>query len=245
MLFTRPALPLLPMALCLSLLASSAATAQDSDAPPAPVPAPTYETTPPPLVPAEEPAPPRGELFPREPQGKALRGVLLVSRLILQPPAGVVVGAVMGAGSIIPIFFLNIPFCGGDLIEGTAGVGCRITYLGPIALIGATGAGLGVAGVGTILQGQGRIGATLAGAVVGAAGGISLAFATDVKKLETFALYGLVSSALGATVVYALTDAFFPEPPFATSRARQGLSVLPVLSATRAGGLMGGLAGRF
>jgi len=60
----------------------------------------------------------------------------------------------------------------------------------------------------------------------------------------------LVGPAVGATLVYAFSDAFFPDPSRRIAPARKEevdeyARVLPMVSTTRTGGVIAGLVGRF
>ncbi len=117
------------------------------------------------------------------------------------------------------------------------------------------GAGLGVVGVGYLLGGKARVGATLGGALAGSLVSGIMFFLSERQELGNAIPFLLVWPTLGATLVYALSDAFFPEPTRSVApagkdknKAREEdeyVRVLPMVSATRTGGIIGGFIGRF
>lgn len=221
--------------LCLILLASSPTFAQAA------------EPTPPPLAPAAESPgepPPRGQVFPREAQQEEGSGAgLTVGRLVLQLPAGVLVGAVVGGVG----FFLAVVVLVGDWLfldealfkdrEGSV-------LLGGTALGAALGAGLGVGAVGALMKGRGELRAALLGAFLG--GGLALGLARGLDASgNTVVIGGLVGSSIGAMVAYAISEALAPDRTITPADEYASLSVLPMLGSTRSGGVMAGLVGRF
>lgn len=121
------------------------------------------------------------------------------------------------------------------------------TYSGT-ALSVSIGAGLGVMAVGYLLDGKARFGATLGGALGGSVLGLAIGLSSGRKLLET-APYLFVGPILGATFFYTLSDAFFPETTRTVAPARKEADeyarVLPMVSTTRNGGIIGGLVSRF
>lgn len=235
-----------PLLLCLVLLASSTTYAQASGAAPAPAPAPAAEVTPPPLAPAaespEEP-PPRGQVFPREEQEEGARTSLGAGRLVLQLPAGILVGAVGGAvGYVLAVVVIVADwlFLGEALFKNREGTALMVgTALGAVM-----GAGLGVGAVGALMKGQGQLRAALVGAFLG--GGLALGIGWGLEASDKNVVIGtLVCSSLGAAVAYAISDALAPDRTIPAAGERASLSVLPMLGPTRSGGVMAGLAGRF
>jgi hypothetical protein len=142
---------------------------------------------------------------------------------------------------------LSIIVC--ELVLDTTGTKCLevATYSG--AAVGASfGAGLGVMAVGYLLDGKARTSATLGGALMGSAMGATIGLLSGMDIVETSALL-LVGPVVGATLLYTLSDAFFPETTRKVAPARKEVDeyarVLPMVSTTRTGGIIGGLVGRF
>ena len=232
----RSALPLSHLVLALAVLAPLAGFAQ----------APEEGASAPPLVPATEtPSPPvpRGEVFPREQADEDLHPLFLVPRLVLQPPAGFLLGGVSGVVSLIPLLLITTPWCHGNIIDGVPDGPCSSFFQAGVSTIAAFGATVGVTAVGKLLYGRGRFWHTALGALVGTATGFLFALAYDMDNPFRTATV-LAGSALGATVAFAISDAYAPESK-SPARAGTGVSILPVVSATRTGGLIGGLVGRF
>lgn len=222
--------------LYLLLLASSTAFAQAA-----------AEVTPPPLAPATEspagPAP-RGQVFPREEQKEERAGSSLsVGRLVLQLPAGVLVGAGLGAvGYVLAVVVLvgDWLFLDEALFKGHEGS----VLIAGTALGAAMGAGLGVGAVGALMKGRGQLRAALLGAFLGGGLALGLAWGLDASG-RTAVIGGLVCSSLGATVAYAISEALAPERTGTIADEYASLSVLPMLGSTRSGGVLAGLVGRF
>jgi hypothetical protein len=154
---------------------------------------------------------------------------------------------------VYPSFAFSAVIC--EVILDTEGTTCLelLTYSGT-ALSVSIGAGLGVLGVGHLLGGRARFGATIAGALAGSALGLVIGLASGGDLIDTAPLL-LVGPALGATLLYALSDASFPDPRRPAAPARRDKDedeyedeyalVLPMVSTTRTGGIIGGLVGRF
>jgi len=232
--------------LCLILLASSTTFAQASEAVPAPAPAPVAEATPPLAPAAESPAEPspRGQVFPREEQKEEGAGsALRVGRLVLQLPAGVLLGAGLGAAGYLlagVVLVIDWLFLDEVLFKGHEGS----VLLAGTALAATVGAGLGVGAVGALLKGRGQLRAALVGAFLG--GGLALGIGWRLDASGRAAVLGaLVCSSLGATVAYAISEARAPERTSTAADEHASLSVLPMLGPTRSGGVVAGLVGRF
>jgi hypothetical protein len=150
---------------------------------------------------------------------------------------------------IYPSFTLSLIFCEALLNEESA-TDCLIiaTYSGT-ALGVSIGAGIGVAAVGHLLDGRGRFGAALGGALGGSAVGAAIGLLSSEEDFIKLSSYLVVGPIVGAMVLYALSDAFFPGPARPVAPARQEVDeyaqVLPMVSTTRTGGVIAGLAGRF
>ncbi|KFE64844.1 hypothetical protein [Hyalangium minutum] len=229
--------------LCLSLLAATAGFAQSAE--------------PPPLVPAEEstaqPAP-RGEVFPREHREGTEYAVRFAGRLILQPPAGILAGSLVGLGGVFPAFIIGVMACESRPTNASRS-SCLDTALYTGFGVGASlGAGLGVLGMGYLLKGEARTGAVMAGALAGSALATALLITSDRRDTKDHLMLLVLAPTAGATLLYALSDAFFPELSRAVAPGRgdtpqsdedEYVRVLPMLTPTLSGGIVGGLIGRF
>jgi hypothetical protein len=239
------------LVLCLSLLVATAGLAQDSEASPPAGTAPTDAPVSPPPMPAgespEQPASP-DEGWPHEQEGSGGGGLRLAGRLLLQPPAGILGGAVVGFVSAYPAFTLSFVTCEA-LFDDDEAIDCLIlgTYAGT-ALGVSIGAGIGVMAIGHLLDGRGQMGAALAGALAGSAVGAAIGFSYDMDFVDMSVLL-FVGPVVGATLLYTLSDAFFPGPARKVAPAREEVDeyarVLPMISTTRTGGIIGGIVGRF
>lgn len=239
MILERSAALLPRLVLCLSLIAATGGFAQGSELPP--------------LVPAGEaptqPAP-HGEVFPREQKEEAWDAARFAGRLILQPPAGVLLGGVAGIASAIPVYVIAVLVCEGSIFGSTRSVCFESLFFSGVGLSASIGAGLGVVAVGYLLDGRARVGAAMGGALVGSAVGAAIPLLSG-KEPESAVPFMLAGTALGATLFYALSDAFFPDPTRAIAPDGKDEDedeyawVLPMVSTTRTGGIMGGLVGRF
>ncbi len=242
-------LPLLRLVLVLALLTPLAGFAQSTEDAPPTAPAAGEEAPAPPLVPAPEDAAgpsPQGQVFPREQQLEEERGAtFLVPRLVLQPPAGFVLGGALGYASIYPLLLLSFPICKGSFSEGPSGRACELGLSAGIGVSAALGAAMAVTAVGRLLHGRGRFWHTALGALLGIGAASTIALTTDLRD-AVFIATVLTGSALGATAGFAISESYFPvEPKQAAPRAGAGASVMPVVSTTRKGGILGGLVGRF
>jgi hypothetical protein len=158
---------------------------------------------------------------------------------------GGVAGGIVG---LFPSFALSVVFC--EVVFDGLDADCleSITYAGT-ALSVTIGAGLGVMAAGYLLDGKARTGATLGGAVISSAIGVTIGLFHGMDLLD-MAPFLLVGPAVGATLVYAFSDAFFPDPSRRIAPARKEevdeyARVLPMVSTTRTGGVIAGLVGRF
>jgi hypothetical protein len=245
--------------LCLTLLVSSLGFAQTDEEWSPYIPSEPKPSVPPPLVPADPPvAPsvpdeqdeadepeastPRGEIIPRESVPGATTGGRAV-RLVAAPFGGVI-GSFGGAmaGAIVSSFVL-LPFCLDALRNPEANTGCIVGF----AAFGALGATAGstacVYWIGRALGGQGRLLPTILGSLVGVTMG---AVSGTVSSDELVLILGLgIGPIIGAIVGYEISHSVEESSTEPTSRRRPGFEVLPVVSATPRGGLMGGLVGRF
>jgi hypothetical protein len=232
---------LLRPVLCLTLLVSSLGFAQADEEWSPYVPSEPAPAVPPPLVPADPPAaPPQGEIIPRESVSKAPSGGRAL-RLVAEPFGGII-GSMGGAmlGAIVSGFVL-LPFCLESLRAPSSG--CIVGFVA-LASLGATaGTTACVYWVGRALGGEGRLPPTILGALLGATLG---AVSGTVSSNNLVLFLGLgIGPIIGAVVGYEISHSLEDASSAPTSRRRTGFEVLPVVSATPRGGLMGGLAGRF
>jgi hypothetical protein len=247
------------LVLCLTLLVSSLGSAQTEEeeewspyTPTQPAPA-----LPPPLVPADPPPPPvapeppepsrpsraRGEIIPRELLPERARTESSALRLVGAPFAGII-GSAGGAmaGAIVSGFVL-LPFCVRHLNDLESNPGCLIAF----SSFGALGATLGASGivyaVGEMFGGRGRFLPSLLGGLVGTTlGAVSGTVSQNVLVL----VLGLgIGPIIGAVVGYEVSHSLEPPVSKPPGRRGSGFEVVPIVSATPRGGLLGGLAGRF
>jgi hypothetical protein len=161
---------------------------------------------------------------------------------------GLLAGAVGGFAGAIPGFIIGILACDGPPYRGPCLDNYTLTGFGITSTLGA---GLGVMGIGYVLGGEARTSAVMAGAAAGSAFGVALMVFSANSSLKDIAPYLVVGPALGATLLYTLSDAFFPEPARAIAPTRkvdpedEYVQVLPMLTPTRTGGVLAGLVGRF
>jgi hypothetical protein len=196
----------------------------------------------------QQPIPPE-EASPLDEQDDSEKTARVAGRTLLQAPAGILTGAVGGVAGFFPSLVLSIVVC--EVILESTGTKCLevATYSGTAVGV-SLGAGLGVMAVGYLFDGRARTGATLGGALMGSALGaaIGLLSGMDIVYMSTLLLVG---PAVGATFLYALSDAYFPDPTRRVAPARKEkeedeyVRVLPIISTTRTGGLIAGLVGRF
>jgi hypothetical protein len=196
---------------------------------------------------------PSDEVIPREQDDDGEGAARRAGRFLLQPPAGLLAGAVGGAVGFLPALAYSAVFC--DLIrDGTSATDCTyaLAFSGT-ALSVSIGAGLGVMGVGHLLDGKARFGAVLGGAMLGSAvaGAIARQNGWALLDLETMGLLW-IAPVIGATLAYAVSGAYYPDPtrriravPPAPKDEDEYVQVLPMFGPTQTGGIIGGLAGRF
>lgn len=186
----------------------------------------------PPLIQApsepERPPQPLGEVIPRPLEAREGARNLLVPRLLLGPLLGTVASA--GGGYLSFLLVQQQTSC--DLLDG--GCGDQMLLSAPPVLAGWVLSSLTVYAGGNVLNGQGRLLATLAGSFAGMGLGLlalNVTWAWGVLLLPPLA-------ALGATVGYELSHALWRSEP--EQAARTPLAVrLPVelLAGAAAGAL--------
>lgn len=206
--------------------------------------------TPPPLVPApteEEPYEPEAEdpdseggawdepslsdEAPRESFG------LTTGRVTLEFLGGSVLGLAAGIpGAIIAI---NGAFCDGCGSESEFFAGVSLSFAGL-----TLGSALGIKGMGSLLGGEGRFLGTLAGTSIGGLSGLGLGLIIGfVAGSELWIIPTLAGPIVGGLIAYELSHANALEGRSALSSS--GTGVIPVVSVSPGGGIIGGLTGRF
>ncbi|HEX8702412.1 MAG TPA: hypothetical protein VF815_26500 [Myxococcaceae bacterium] len=223
------------LVLCLLVGVPTVSYAQSEAAPPPPPDAPTL----PPLVTApeepEEPAeePPTGEIIPGERGYGDAPPDLVVPRMILSPALG---GVAAGSGAIVGLI-LGAVISDCAIFDGCDGW----PLVAPMLLTSWLTGSLTVYGMGRFLNGMGTLGPTMLGGALGTGLGVALLFASEGSAWYLAPL----APALAAAVAFEISNSFVraslppPRDIFA------GIQVMPVVSATPAGGVLGGLVGRF
>lgn len=209
-----------------------APTVSSAQSEPAPAPASDAPVLPP-LVSAPE-EPPEGELIPGDRLSRDAGPDLMVPRLILSP----IVGGVAATGGAIVGFLLGVAAAGCDLSEGCDD---ELAVFAPAVLTGAVAGSLSVYGLGNVFNGMGTLLPTMLGGALGMGVGVAVLFASEGTAWYLTPL----APGLGAAIAYELSNASVRSglPPERDEFA--GVRLLPVVSATPRGGLMGGLVGRF
>ncbi len=212
---------ILPLVLLGPTLALAQGTPALPEAPPS--------LTPPPIISAPE-AP---EEEPRNEPPPASR---------FEPPGGLRIAATSLTGALVAVgggiggFFIaeQVAPCGELCGTNLLGFGLGLTLAAP----------LGVYGMGTLLDEQGRFLPTFLGGLLG---GVSGAFLLLVgSQFVPGATYlSLTMPVVGAVLGYELFRAPGAPSPEGTAWAPAGVQLQPVLGVTRSGGGVLGLAGRF
>jgi hypothetical protein len=124
--------------------------------------------------------------------------------------------------------------------------GCAQSYNTPVLLGAGLGSGLGVYGAGSLLGGNGSFLATMSGAGLGTAAAFVLLRGTDdTSSSNTIVYTGLVLPLAGAIAGYEVSHALGLGSAPARQWSSERPQLVPVAAATKDGGLLGGLAGRF
>jgi hypothetical protein len=219
--------------LVLSMLAPLQGLAQT---PPPLVPAPTPET---PYAPeAENPGAaglPADELIPRERTPSESLG-LKIPRIILEVLGGSALGLIAGIpGGLI---LAEAAFSSGSTVGTIVGGGLAVAGL-------SFGSALGIKGLGSLLDGEGRFLTTLAGASVGGLGALGLALIVALVggPGELGIIPVLIAPIVGGIIAFESSHANALQERSAQSSSTA--SVVPVISVSPRGGVIGGLAGRF
>jgi hypothetical protein len=206
--------------------------------------------TPPPLVPApteEEPYEPGAENSESE-EGSwdedSSRGGgpregfgLRTGRITL----GFLGGSVLGIAAGIPGAILAVEgaFCDGCESTGGFFAGVSLSFAGL-----TLGSALGIKGMGSLLGGEGRFLSTLAGTSLGGVSGLALGLIIGFAAgSELWIIPTLAGPIVGGIIAYELShaNALRENPALSSS----GTGVIPVVSVSPGGGIIGGLAGRF
>lgn len=221
--------------------------AQTADAPD-----PSSQATPPPLLTAPPEAPPAEQppAVQQAPEDRPLRGQLLPPEWRPSRPnyfaprvlAGTLLGTMAGAGGLVGGFLVGLalerdcnPFddvCSADEI---------FVQTAPALIAAGLLSSLTVYGIGSALYGEGSLSTTLWGGSLGAGIGALLMVAT-----QSYGGIILIPplTAIGALIAYELSDTAW-EKEQAQARGGASVQLVPVVSMTRGGGVLGGLAGRF
>jgi hypothetical protein len=146
------------------------------------------------------------------------------------------------AGAIVSGFVL-LPFCLEAVRDLESNLGCLVGF----SALGSLGATVGATGcvyfAGEALGGQGRFLPALLGGLVGTSLG---AVSGTVSENTLVLVLGLgIGPIIGSMVGYEVSHSLADPVSGPLSRRGRGFEVLPVISATPRGGLLGGLVGRF
>jgi len=163
------------------------------------------------------------------------------ARLLLEFLLGGTGGAVVGFGGLIG--GLGAGTCG--LTDACSSDGDDLAVTSVILTSFTVGTSLGVYGAGVLVGGRGSYLPTLAGGVLGVVTGAAVFYSNRTPATLALLLGGpLVGSIVGYEVSHGYAPPG-PERPPVSPRAETGIHWVPVIAATPAGGLLGGLAGRF
>lgn len=219
------------LVLCLLVWVPTLSHAQSEQVP---APASDAPTLPPLVTAPEEPEePPRGELIPRRQASAEAGPDPFIPRLVLSPILG---GVAASCGALLGLV-LGVMADGCDLFDG----GCNgVVLVAPTVVLGTLAGSLSVYGMGSFLNGQGNLGPTLLGGVLGMGAAVALVLASP------FTLYAApLAVGLGATIGYELSNSSVRSNAVPERDQFAGVQVVPVFGRTPEGGILGGLAGRF
>jgi hypothetical protein len=198
------------------------------------VPAPTTEEPYPPG--AQDPEPgeaPEDELISREYSPPESAGKK-VPRIILEFLGGSALGLAGGVpGAVLA---LSEAFCEGCGSDSEFLLGVSLSYAGL-----TLGSALGIKGLGSLLDGEGRFLSTLIGTSLGAVGGLALGLVIAFGAgSELWIVPALAGPIVGGIIAYEISHADALQ-----KRSAPETTVVPVVSVSPRGGIIGGLAGRF
>jgi hypothetical protein len=176
----------------------------------------------------------------RQPQGP---GRWIAVRVLLEVLFGSIGGATAGLGGFIGGFGASSS-C--SPLEPCSSTGDEIVINTLVVSSLMAGSALGVYAAGRLMKGRGSFLPTIAGAAIGATvAGAALATGETAAGVLLLLSAPLTGAIIGYEVSNALAEAE-AEPAVGALRPGAGsLEVLPVIAVTPAGGLLGGLAGRF
>jgi hypothetical protein len=206
--------------------------------------------SPPPLLPApdapaqEEPTPveptdePEGEIIPPAKNATRGSGATASSRV----PVGILLGTVGGAlgslpGLLIVSDELCLDSCSGDSGGLWAGFGLA---LGGLFL----GTAFTITQVGYWMDGQGRFGLTLLGVVMGSLTGVLVGVAVAAGAGAAGAIPMLLGPAVGGAIAYEISDSS-ARSEAADADGPEPRIILPMMTVSPRGGIIGGLVGTF
>jgi hypothetical protein len=221
--------------LCLALMTASVSFAQAAADAPLADPQDAAPAQPPaePVEPRAEPIPFRSRPAPAPPPD------LLLPRILAEAFGGVLGGVGMGiAGLLVGAEALGNTDCS----DGEACVALLALITIPATFVGIP---LGVQYAGQSMGGQGDFLPALGGTVLGTGVGVILGMQAEGKGGLAVGL--IVGPILGSIVGYELSSAINERRAFILGAAssRSGPRVVPVVSVTPRGGLLGGLSGSF
>lgn len=222
------------LVLCLLVSVPTISYAQSEQAPAPPADAPTL----PPLVTApgepEEPEEaPRGEIISGDRVYGDAPPDLVVPRMILSPLLG---GVAASCGAVVGLV-LGAVISDCSIFDGCDG----FTLVAPMLLTGWLTGSLSVYGLGNVLNGMGTLWPTMVGGALGMGLGVALLFASEGAAWYLAPL----APGLGAAIGYELANASVRAQLPPERDVFAGVQLMPVVSATPHGGLLGGLVGRF
>lgn len=232
-------MPTVRLMLCLSVLASSLAFAQEpAESPPSPD---EPSLSPPPLVSApEQTEPPPDEVLPNRSR-PLLQEQATSKRIFLEALAGTGTGIAAGiTGALSGVLLVG---------NGCTEASCTIPVLGAMSLGIVLGTPLGVYGVGHVMDGRGTYWAALGGTAIGSLAGLTLAVVFSSGGSQGLTVVSLVTGPVTGAILgyefFSPNPAPSPLPPTSTTSSAPGFQWIPTFGVSPGGGILGGLAGRF
>jgi hypothetical protein len=207
---------------------------------------PAQASTPPPLITAppepspepQEPAPPPSQGETLSLQWKRPRPDYFAARIV----TGTLLGGLAGTGGLVGGLYIGLLLVDCNSFGDACSDNEFAAQAAPALLAAGALSSLVVYGMGNVLSGEGGLLPTMLGGFVGTGLGVAVSFAVrDYAALVAIPLL----SAVGALIAYEVSDSFWEREQ---AKARLGSSRLqwtPVVSVTPAGGVLGGLIGRF
>lgn len=154
----------------------------------------------------------------------------------------VVAEILIGGGGLVVVGLVGQAVAPGGRLGGCAG--CARDYNDGFILGAGLGAGLGVYATGRFMGGQGDFLATMAGAGLGTAGAFLMLGDEDDRRGNARTFTALALPLAGAIAAYEVSSALSASSG-GSSASREAPRLVPVATATREGGVLGGLAGSF